>query len=97
MKALYKRQGDKGFREIEVENELRALQQLVGGYIECVYLSPEACVICNEEGRIYGMAHNCVFEGIDYVGPILVVGVDGDEFTDCPISVAMANKGVGLK
>ncbi len=28
------------------------------------------------------------------VGPILIVGVDGDEFTDCPMSVTMANTAI---
>lgn len=64
---------------VEMENTLEALQQAVGGYIETVTFSPDAAVVCNEEGRLRGMAPNCSFLGISFVGPILVVGVDGDE------------------
>lgn len=91
MKALIKSPGDESFREIIIPSDLHLLQQLVGGYIETVTLEPDYCVICNEEGRIQGLEHNCYFCGIGFVGTILVVGTDGDEFCDVPISVAMAN------
>lgn len=94
MKALIKNPGDESFREIIIPNDLHVLQQLVDGYIETVTFATDACVICNEEGRIRGLEHNCSFLGIDFVGTILIVGVDGDEFTDCPMSVAMANGGI---
>lgn len=91
MKALIKNPGDESFREIIIPSDLHLLQQLVGGYIETVTLEPDYCVICNEEGRLQGMPHNCNYCGIDFVGPILIVGTDGEEFCDVPISVAMAN------
>ena len=94
MKALIKNPGDESFREIITENDLKSLQRLVGGYIETVTLATDACVICNEEGRIMGMQPNCNYCGIDFVGPILIVGVDEADFCDCPMSVAMANGGI---
>lgn len=94
MKALIKNPGDESFREIITENDLKSLQRLVGGYIETVTLATDACIICNEEGRIMGMPRNCNYCGIDFVGPILIVGVDEADFCDCPMSVAMANGGI---
>lgn len=94
MKALIKNPGDESFREIITENDLKSLQRLVGGYIETVTLATDACIICNEEGRIMGMQPNCNYCGIDFVGPILIVGVDEADFCDCPMSVAMANGGI---
>lgn len=94
MKALIKNPGEESFREIIIPNNLRLLQQLVGGYIETVTLATDACIICNEEGRIMGMQPNCNYCGIDFVGPILIVGVDEADFCDCPMSVAMANGGI---
>ncbi len=101
MRALYKGPADKGFREIIVPNLLHPLQELVGGYIETVTvkLSPQVIVICNEEARLQHLAYNCTIEGKDYTGEfdcpffgsILLVGVDGEEFTDCPISLVQAN------
>ena len=64
---------------VEMENTLAALQQAVGGYIETVTFCVDAAIVCNEEGRLRGMAPNCSFLGIPFVGPILVVGIDGDE------------------
>lgn len=64
---------------VVMENTLEALQQAVGGYIETVSFSLDAAIICNEEGRLQGLPYNCDFLGISFVGPILIVGVDGDE------------------
>lgn len=94
MKTLIKNPGEESFREIIIPNKLSLLQQLVGGYIETVTIAEDACVICNEDGRIEGMPYNCEFCGIGFVGPILIVGVDGEEFCDVPMSVAMANGGI---
>ena len=66
---------------VEMENTLEALQQAVGGYIETVTFSPDAAVVCNEEGRLRSLPYNCSFLGITFVGPILVVGIDGDEMS----------------
>ena len=91
MKILYKTPGDKGFRELVVPNQLRVLQDLVGGYIETVTIAEDAAIICNEDGRIIQQEYNCEFCGVNFVGPILIVGIDGEEFCDCPLSVVMAN------
>lgn len=94
MRILYKTPNDITFRELVVPNQLKVLQDLVGGYIETVTIAEDAVIICNEEGRIIGQEFNCEFCGVNFVGPILIVGVDGEEFCDCPMSVTMANGGI---
>lgn len=83
MKAIRKKPGCTP-EIIEVENTLKALQTEVGGYIETVTIASDAVVICNEEGRILGLPDNCRVCGVDFVGTILVVGRDRDEFCDVP-------------
>ena len=74
--------------KIEVENTLEALQKQVGGYIETVTLVQEkAVMIVNEEGLLLGFGLNSVASTIavrKIVGPALIVGVDGEEFTNIP-------------
>lgn len=65
-------------------NRLKELRDRVGGPIETVTLTEHLVVICNEEGFINGMRHCATICGIQFFGPILVVGVDGEEFTDVP-------------
>ena len=60
------------------------MQQEVGGYIEAVTLPYGAAIICNEEGRILGLPDNGRVCGVDFVGTILVVGRNKDEFCDVP-------------
>ena len=94
MRALYKAPTDDSFHEIIIDNKLEKLQELVGGHIETVTMTMDSCIIVNEEGRILGLPHNCNYLGIDVCGPMLIVGTQGDEFTDVPLSVVMANKGI---
>lgn len=85
MKAIRKKPGCKP-EVIDIDNTLEALQAEVGGYIEAVTIA-DAVIICNEEGRILGLPHNCRFCGIEFVGTILVVGYAGDAFCDVPEEV----------
>lgn len=81
MIAIRKRPGE--WAEIvEIENELSALQKEVGGYLESVTFAEDAAILCDEEGRLKGYEYNCNICGVDFVGTILVVGVDGEEFCD---------------
>lgn len=79
MRAWMKTPGHEGHTVI-ILNELEMLQQIVGGPIECVSWCKELCIICNEEGRLLDLPYNCTIDGVSYVGTILAVGVDGDEF-----------------
>lgn len=83
MKAIRKKPGCTP-EIIEVENTLKALQTEVEGYIETVTIASDVVVICNEEGVRLGMPYNCRFVDVDFVGPILVVGRNKDEFCDVP-------------
>ena len=42
----------------DVENDLEAMQALVGGYIEVMPLSGGVVLVCNEEGKIDGSKPN---------------------------------------
>lgn len=82
MKAIRKKPGCEP-ELIDIDNTLAALQAEVGGYIETVSIA-DVVIICNEEGRLCGLPHNFRFVGVDFVGTILVVGRNKDEFCDVP-------------
>lgn len=46
----------------------------------------DACLIVNEEGRLRGLPFNVNLCGLKIVGTVLVVGVNGDEFCDIPLT-----------
>lgn len=89
MKAL--KLENTGIAEVSIENTLEALQAAVDGYIETVRLVPgRAVMIVNEEGQLRGMAPNPIASAVantQIVGPAVVVGVDGEDFTDIPEDV----------
>ena len=62
------------------ENDLKAFQTVVGGYIETVTVATDLVIICNEEGRLKGLPWNRTAFGVDFVGTIVVAGIKGDEF-----------------
>lgn len=55
-----------------------------GGYIETFTFATDACVVCNEEGRLLDLPYNCDLLGVSFCGPILIIGINGDEFCDIP-------------
>lgn len=91
MKAIRKKPGGM-FEDIEVENELKTLQAEVDGYIETYTIAEDMVVICNEEGLIWDMEYNTTIAGVAFYGPILLVGVDGENFTDVPTTAAKINE-----
>ena len=78
--VILKNPGEEARVEPLFENSLEAFQKAVGGYIESVIFASDAVIICNEDGRILGLPHNCNVLGVDFVGPILIVGIKGEEF-----------------
>ena len=98
IRVYYKRPG-KNLVDVKLPNELEWLQGAVEGYVEAVTLNigedgmPNLVMLCNEEGHLKDMEHNfyMVSMNIDdmfdeIVGPVLFVGADGEEFTDCPMN-----------
>ena len=79
-------------RHVNISNTLNNLQKTVGGYIETVTLSSECVAICNEEGRIHSLPWCCNICGVDFVGPVILAGIDGDEFADIPITFEQMKK-----
>lgn len=54
--------------EFMLENELEAMQEAVGGYIDIVSLEGGVCVLLNDEGKLIGM------EGNRRIGNDIIVG-----------------------
>ena len=85
MRAIYKAPG-KDPQRVNIGNELKVMQQLVGGYIETLRISDNGILVMNEEGKLLGLEPNFYLGAIGdtIVGPVLVVGENGDEFADLP-------------
>lgn len=71
---------------IDIENDGDAIRAELGGFIEAVTIAEDLAILCDEEGRLKGKAPNSAFKGIglDFVGTILIVGMDGGVFCDVP-------------
>jgi hypothetical protein len=74
---------------IEVDNDLKSYQRLVDGWIESVGLSDEVVLLCNEEGKLRGLASNKLLYSDDgvlldvLVGNLFVCRVDEEgDFAD---------------
>lgn len=87
MKAIGKHPGHDP-HTVWIQNTLADLQSFVGGYIEVVRLDDDLVIVCDEEGRLKGKDFNCYVDGIGFVGSILALGTNGDDFTDSPIEIS---------
>lgn len=65
-----------------IPNTLRALQELVGGDIECCRpWRDSVCVICNDSGKIDGLPPNRLYGHTDFLaGSFVVCGNGGEDF-----------------
>ncbi|MEI3522786.1 MAG: DUF3846 domain-containing protein [Anaerotignum sp.] len=67
-------------RRVAVKNELEALQETVGGYIQTLKFADGVVLICNEEGKLLKLEPNTHFYTIN--GDFLLIGRNGEEFGD---------------
>jgi len=87
IKVIVKRPDEKVGHIEEIENELESFQDIVEGYIESVFLSSSLVFICNEEGKIRSMRYNFSTDTDDIMGPVIICGVNGEDFSDVSISL----------
>lgn len=70
----------------EIDNDLKAMQEFVGGYIEAVPIDG-LILVCNEEGKFMGLPANVRLPWDTIVGTFFICGTDGEgNFTDPHIS-----------
>ena len=81
IRVLYVQPG-KYPEERTIPNTLKALQELVGGDIECCYpWRDRACVVCNSCGKIDGLTPNRMLGPADYLaGSFLVCAFYSEDF-----------------
>ena len=66
----------------EIDNNLKACQKVVGGWIEYVGLEDDIALICNEEGKLDGLPANRVLN-LDFfqdtiMGTFFITGTNDD-------------------
>jgi len=88
MKAVIKRVGKNPVKK-EIGDDIAAglhdLQSIVGGLIEAVPYE-DFLLICNEEGKLQGLAPN-FFHGNDLiVGDVAFIGKDGESFVSLTLA-----------
>lgn len=85
--AIVKHPDEKVGHIMEIDNALKAFQEIVGGNIETYTIATNLVIICNEEGLLLRLPYNCSIAGQYFVGTIMAVGTKGEEFTDVPIGL----------
>lgn len=70
------------YKNVDIANDLKGYQTIVGGYIEVVYINAERTIaaIFNEEGKIIDLPANIDIGFDKIVGTVFIVGADGEEF-----------------
>ena len=78
--GVIKRPGEMAYVEQAFPNTLEAFQNEVGGYIETCRVAEDLVLVVNEEGLLDGLPYNCKVCGQPFVGTIVAVATDQDEF-----------------
>ena len=74
MKIVVKKVGQKPEVK-EINGELHEMQEIVGGYIECINIVENILCVCNEEGKLMGLLPNLVFNRDIIVGYVFFCAV----------------------
>ncbi|MCL2321839.1 MAG: DUF3846 domain-containing protein [Oscillospiraceae bacterium] len=64
----------------EIDNEIKTMQKLVNGYIETVFLTSTAVLVCNDEGMINGSKRNRSYDFGFIYGTFFIAGIDEPDF-----------------
>lgn len=69
---------------MEIANELVAYNQIVGGYIECVYLNNNIILVVNEEGKLDGLKKNFYMSSLQdmIVGDVFFTTAKREDFVN---------------
>ena len=86
VKCIIKRPDEKYGHVTNISVSLKNLQNIVGGPIECVSCGGSTVIICNEEGKLRRLEPNFRIMSDIIVGEAIIIGVDGEDFCDIPIS-----------
>lgn len=92
VRCIIKRPDETYGHVTNISTSLKNLQRIVEGPIETVPIGADLVVICNEEGKLRGLqrnfriGHGSLPISDVIVGEAIVIGVDGEEFCDVPIS-----------
>lgn len=94
IKAIIKRTCDPVGTIQYIENDIRAFQSVVGGYVESVQIGsgPSVYLLCNEDGKLLDLERNFYIKHPRHapeliVGDVAVVGADGIDIADVPITL----------
>ena len=90
VRCIIKRPDEQYGHVTNISISLKNLQRIVEGPIEVVPCGASAVIICNEEGKLRGLEPNFrigkpPFQDV-IVGEAIIIGVDGEDFCDLPIS-----------
>lgn len=79
MKIVVKKAGHESEVK-EINGELHEMQEIVGGYIECVQILDDILCVCNEEGKLKGLTPNFVFNSDIIVGDVFFCSAGEEDF-----------------
>ena len=94
--CIVKRPDEKYGHMTAISDTLENLQRTVGGYIEPVTLGEverddkqiDIVLLCDEDGKLFNKPKNIILNWDIIVGDVVIVGADGEDFCDIPITFA---------
>ena len=85
IRVIVKNPGENPVEKV-IPNELKPLQDLVGGSIEPTFVGKHLCLV-NEEGKIMRLKPNIITDCDVLCGPVVFLGRDREDFADFPLSL----------
>lgn len=87
IKVLIKEPG-KLARFEKIENSIEEFQRIIGGYIESISIASDLVILCDEDGKMKGLAPSVIVGALEIVGTVIFVGKKNQRFTNIPLNRA---------
>lgn len=64
----------------EIQGELREMQEIVGGYIQCIPFPNNILCVLNEEGKLKNLKPNFIYNSDVIVGDVFFCSAGAEDF-----------------
>lgn len=101
MKVLFREPINQPLQVIEIADEFRVIQKLVGGYFQAIDIGQGITCLLDEDGRSKGLGNNFFHDKYGWIiGNVIFLGTKGEDFislTDAQIKYLVKYIGFPLK
>lgn len=74
-------------RTVRINNSMQNFKKIIGGEPELLRLGDNMAAVCDENGKLKNLPFAGIFKQYFLVGTVILVGIQGNEVVDFPMTM----------